>query len=160
MAADPLKNPTCIPAKSAAPNAVVSPTAGRSTGNPITSACSCMSKSLTHAPPSTRSRCMVTPASCCITPTTSATDIAIDSNAARAMWARVVARDSPMISPLAEGSQSGEPRPVRAGTSTTPPLSATLLASGSTSLAFWMIPRPSRSQLTIAPAMKTEPSNT
>ena len=90
--------------------------------------------------------------------TTSATDRAIDSSAARAMWPLPVAREIPITSPRAKGSQWGAPRPVSAGTTNTPPLSSTLRASGSISLACLIIPSPSRSQLTRLPATNTDPS--
>ena len=74
------------------------------------------------------------------------------------MCARVVPRVSPRSAPRAYGSQYGEPSPVNAGTNTTPSVSATLAASGPTSDAASMMPRPSRSHCTAAPVTKIEPS--
>ncbi len=71
----------------------------------------------------------------------------------------VVPRVRPEMSPRASGRQCGAPRPASAGTTTTPPESGTERASDSISLAVWMMPRPSRSHCTIAPAMKVEPSS-
>ena len=64
---------------------------------------------------------------------TSALWKAIASSAARAMCARVVPRDRPTIVPRAYASQCGLPRPAKAGTRYTPPVSGTLAASASTS---------------------------
>ncbi len=75
------------------------------------------------------------------------------------MCARVVPRVSPRSAPRAYGSQYGEPSPVNAGTNTTSPVSGTLAASGSTSDAASMIPRPSRSHWIAAPVTKMEPSS-
>ena len=83
---------------------------------------------------------------------------AIASSVARAMWAAVVPRVRPRIVPRAAASQCGAPSPVNAGTTTTPPVSGTEAASGSTSCSRSMIPSPSRSQSTAAPLTKTEPS--
>ena len=55
--------------------------------------------------------------------------------------------------------QCGLPMPVKAGTKYTPPLSATLAASASTSCEALMSPSPSRSHCTTAPAMNTLPSS-
>ena len=158
-AAASAKKPVAMPANSAAPRAVVSSIAGRSTGRPSTSACICMRRSLAAAPPSTRSRGRAAPASCSIAETTSATESEIAWSAARAIWAAVVPRVMPTSNPRACGSQKGAPRPVSAGTSITPPVSATLRASGSMSLARPMMPRPSRSHPTSEPATNTEPSS-
>ena len=54
---------------------------------------------------------------------TSRTSKAMASRVARTMWARVVPRVMPMIRPRACGSQCGAPRPVSAGTNTTPSVS-------------------------------------
>jgi hypothetical protein len=50
---------------------------------------------------------------------------AIDSSAARAMWATVLPRLKPTMAPLAEGFQYGAPSPVKDSTNTTPPESST-----------------------------------
>jgi hypothetical protein len=63
------------------------------------------------------------------------------------------------MSPRASGRQCGAPRPASAGTATTPPESGTDAASASISRALPMMPSPSRSHCTIAPAMKVEPSS-
>jgi hypothetical protein len=44
----------------------------------------------------------------------------------------------PTSVPRANGSQCGAPRPAKAGTSTTPPVSSHWRASGSTSGALWI----------------------
>ena len=80
------------------------------------------------------------------------------SRVALARCALVVARVSPMISPRADGSQSGAPRPVSAGTNTTPPESGTPAASCSVSPAEATRPSPSRSHCTAAPVTKIAPS--
>ena len=83
---------------------------------------------------------------------------AIASSAARARCARVVPRVMPAMSPRASGRQWGAPSPASAGTITTPPLSGTEAASASTSADRSMMPRPSRSHCTSAPATKALPS--
>ena len=52
---------------------------------------------------------------------------AMASTTARASWARPVPRVMPVIVPRARGSHHGLPRPVKAGTTVTPPLSGTEL---------------------------------
>ena len=52
----------------------------------------------------------------------------MDSSAARAMCAIVEPRVRPTMAPRASGCQYGAPRPVKAGTNMTPPLSGTLSA--------------------------------
>src|SRR2546427_3171230 len=76
------------------------------------------------------------------------------SNAARATCAAVVPRVTPASKPRAYGSQCGAPNPANAGTRYTPPVSSTCAASASTSDDDLMMPSPSRSQCTTAPAMK------
>jgi hypothetical protein len=83
---------------------------------------------------------------------------ATPSSTARAMWARVVPPVMPESRPLAPGRQCGAPSPARAGTKVTPSLWGTLAAKASISLALLMMPRPSRSHCTAAPAMNAEPS--
>ena len=68
-------------------------------------------------------------------------------------------RVMPTIVPRAYGSHHGEPRPVNAGTTYTPPLSGTLAASGPISAASSMMPRPSRSHWIAAPVTKIAPSS-
>ncbi|OPZ05783.1 MAG: hypothetical protein BWZ09_00883 [Alphaproteobacteria bacterium ADurb.BinA305] len=85
--------------------------------------------------------------------------MAIASSAARAMCAAPLPRDRPSRVPRACGSQYGAPSPVKAGTSTTPPLSGTLAAKASTSDARFTSPRPSRNHCTTAPPMNTLPSS-
>src|SRR4029079_15556019 len=80
------------------------------------------------------------------------------STTARARWARVVPRVMPTIVPRAYGSHHGEPRPVNAGTTYTPPASGTDAASGPISAASRMTPRPSRSHWISAPVTKIAPS--
>ena len=75
-----------------------------------------MRKSFCVAPPSTRRRRILTPASRFIASTTSLDWNAIDSSAARARWARVVPLVSPHQMPLASGRQYGAPSPTNAGT--------------------------------------------
>ncbi len=91
--------------------------------------------------------------------TTSRVWNAIASTTARAMCARVVPRVMPTTVPRAYGSQSGAPSPANAGTTNTPPVSSTEAASGPTSEASAMIPRPSRSHCTAAPVTKIAPSS-
>ncbi len=84
---------------------------------------------------------------------------AIASTQARAIWARPAPRVRPVTMPRARGSHHGLPRPVRAGTKVTPPLSGTDAASGPTSAADAMMPSPSRSHWMAAPDTKAEPSS-
>ena len=84
---------------------------------------------------------------------------AIASTQARASWARPAPRVSPVTMPRARGSHHGLPRPVRAGTKVTPPLSGTEAASGPTSAAVEMMPSPSRSHWIAAPETKADPSS-
>src|SRR5438309_11211053 len=63
------------------------------------------------------------------------------------------------VVPRAYGSHQGAPRPVRAGTKTTPPVSGTEAAIGPASDAASMRCRPSRSHWIAAPVMKIDPSN-
>ena len=88
----------------------------------------------------------------------SRTEKAMASTTARASWARPVPRVMPVTVPRARGSHHGLPSPVKAGTTVTPPLSATEPASGPRSSARSMIPSPSRSHWTAAPETKVEPS--
>ena len=74
------------------------------------------------------------------------------------MWARVVPRVRPMMRPRACGSQCGAPRPVSAGTNTTPSLSGTVAAMAAVSAADPTIWSPSRSHCTAAPVTKIAPS--
>ena len=67
-------------------------------------------------------------------------------------------RVMPTIVPRADGSQSGAPSPVNAGTKTTPPESGTVPASASVSAAAPISPSPSRSHCTAAPVTKIAPS--
>ncbi len=80
------------------------------------------------------------------------------STTARARWARPVPLVMPSTVPRAYGSHQGLPRPVNAGTNTTPSLSSIDSASGPTSADSAMIPRPSRSHCTAAPVTKMAPS--
>src|SRR4029077_18197735 len=75
--------PNAIPARPAAPSAVVSTMSGRSTGTPRTSAWNCMSQSLVEAPPSTRSAGTDRCAAPAIAASSSARAKAIASSAAR-----------------------------------------------------------------------------
>ena len=85
--------------------------------------------SITDAPPSTRRSVIGVPLASTIASTTSRVWYAIASTTARAMCA-FVPRVMPRIAPRAYGSHHGEPSPVNAGTTYTPPLSGTLSASG------------------------------
>src|SRR2546425_5585646 len=100
----------------------------------------------------------LSPESFCIASSTSALWKAIDSSAARAMCAREVPRVRPSIAPRARGSQCGAPRPTKAGTRYTPPLSRTLAASLSISEEDEKNCNSSRSHCTTAPPMNTLPS--
>ena len=137
-------------------------TFGRTTGMPSRSAWNCISRSLTEAPPSTRSSATGAPpaatTSLLIASSSAALWKAIDSSAARAMWAIVEPRVRPTMVPRASGFQCGAPRPVKAGTNITPPLSGTLSASCLHLAARLDRRRPSRSHCTTAPPMKTLPS--
>ena len=84
----------------------------------------------TAGPSPTRRRRRASPAArvplaAVIASTTSAVWNAIASTTARAMCARVVPRVMPTIVPRAYGSHHGEPSPVNAGTTNTPPVSGT-----------------------------------
>src|SRR5436190_13354970 len=81
------------------------------------------------------------------------------SNAARARCFAVTPRVSPRIAPRAYESQCGAPSPENAGTKKTPAESGTCDASNSESFDDRIIPKPSRSHCTTAPAMNTLPSN-
>ncbi len=84
---------------------------------------------------------------------------AIASTQARASCARPAPRVRPVTRPRAWGSHHGLPRPVRAGTKVTPPLSGTDEARGPTSSTEETMPRPSRSHWMAAPDTKVEPSS-
>ena len=71
------------------------------------------------------------------------------------VWKRV----RPQITPRASGRQRGAKRPEKAGTITQPSLSGTLAASSSTSAAYSISPRLSRSHCTSAPVTAIEPSS-
>ena len=71
----------------------------------------------------------------------------------------MVPREMPRIVPRACGSQSGAPRPVSAGTKTTPPESGTERASASLCSAEEMMPSPSRNHWMAAPVTKIAPSS-
>ena len=113
---------------------------------------------MAEAPPSTRSWVIVRPASDCI-----AGQIHVlqrDRLQRRpARCARVVPRVIPEMTPRASGRQCGAPSPTSAGTMVTPPESGTERASVSISGALAMMPSPSRSHCTSAPAMKALPSS-
>src|SRR5512143_2260328 len=64
----------------------------------------------------------------------------------------------PTMVPRAYGSHHGDPRPVKAGTTNTPPESVTEAASGPISAAEEMMPSPSRSHWMAAPVTKMAPS--
>ena len=81
------------------------------------------------------------------------------SSAARAMCADVVPRVSPTMVPRAYGSQCGAPSPAKAGTKYTPPVSGNAARALRPRRAERMIPSPSRSHCTTAPAMKMLPSS-
>jgi hypothetical protein len=83
---------------------------------------------------------------------------ASDSSAARTTWARVVPRVSPNRAPRTSGRQYGAPRPTKAGTITTPPVSRTRRAIASLSPALAITWSPSRNHCIAAPAMNTLPS--
>ena len=138
----------------AAPRAVVSTISGRSTGSPTWLAWNWHNQSLAAAPPSTRSA-----ESSGIVSSTSRTSKAMASRVARTMWARVVPRVMPRMVPRACGSQWGAPRPVSAGTKTTPSVSSTVRATASVSAALPTIWSPSRSHCTAAPVTKIAPSS-
>ena len=111
------------------------------------------------APPSTRSEASERPRSRVMASRRSVFCWAMPMRDARAMWAFVVARVSPVMEPRASGRQWGAPRPVRAGTTMTPASSSTLRASGSIWDDVSMMPRLSLSHWTRAPATKALPSS-
>ena len=118
--------PSARPARYAAPSAVVSWFAGRRTGTPSRSAWN-WQQQVHHRRAAVDAQlgdgaCRSRAA---IASTTSAVWNAIASTTARARCARVVPRVMPTIVPRAYGSHHGEPRPVNAGTTYTPPVSAT-----------------------------------
>ena len=119
----------------------------------------CNSRLLTAAPPSTRSSVIGAAASPIIAVSRAALWKAIDSSAARAMWATVVPRLRPRIAPFAAGIQYGAPSPVKEGTNITPPESGTDAARFSMSPECDTTCKPSRSHCTTAPPMKTLPSS-
>ena len=80
------------------------------------------------------------------------------SRAARTTWARPVPRVMPMRVPRLYMSHQGAPRPVKAGTRYTPPVSFTDLAMPSLSAAVEMSFISSRSHWMVAPPMNTLPS--
>ncbi len=125
-----------------------------STGRRTTSAWNCIRNALRLAPPSARRTS--TPAGC--DSRTSATWCAIPSSVARAMWPRVVPPEMPAISPRASASQCGVPSPASAGTNMTPPVDPASTASRSASSGPETMPSPSRSHVTAAPLVSTEPS--
>ena len=84
---------------------------------------------------------------------------AIDSMTARVMCALVLPRVIPRIVPRAYGSHHGEPRPVKAGTTYTPPESLTLSAMAPASAAVSITWMPSRSHWMAAPVTKIAPSS-
>ena len=110
------------------------------------------------APPSARSAESGDEQAAAMASVMSRTWNAIASTQARAIWALPAPRVRPVTMPRAVGSHQGLPRPVRAGTKMTPPLSGTDAASGPTSAAASMMPSPSRSHWIAAPETKAEPS--
>ena len=74
------------------------------------------------------------------------------------MWARVVPRVRPTIVPRAYMSQYGAPSPVKAGTTTTPPVSGTPAARSLMAGADGISPISSRSHWIVLPPLKTLPS--
>ena len=147
-----------MPARNATPRAVASWSTGRRTGTPLTSAWNWHRRSMTLAPPSTRSSVTRRPAARTAS-STSAVCQAMASTAARTTCARVVPRVSPTRAPRAPGSHHGEPRPVSAGTNTTPPVSGTPAAIAAASPDVESRPRPSRSHCSAAPVTKIDPSS-
>ena len=150
--------PQPTPASIAAPSAVVSTNAGRSTASPSMSARSWASQPFEDIPPSILSTSHGAP-SAAKQAIRSWVWCAIASRAARATWARPVAKLRPEMAPLASGRQCGAPRPLCAGTICTPPLSGTDRASASVSAELPSSPRSSRSHLTRLPATNIEPSS-
>ena len=82
----------------------------------------------------------------------------MDSSAARMMWSRPVPRVSPSMAPRAYISQCGAPRPVKAGTTYTPPLPDTFRAKYSLSAASVIRCSSSRIHWITAPPTNTLPS--
>ena len=81
------------------------------------------------------------------------------SRVARTTISRLVPRVRPTMAPRACMSQCGAPRPAKAGTTYTPPVSRTPRAMASVSAASRTSPSPSRSHWIAAPAMNTLPSS-
>ena len=90
--------------------------------------------------------------------TTSAHWYAMASSAERMIWARPVPRVRPTSVPRAYMSQCGAPRPAKAGTRYTPPVSAIEAAIRSESAVRSRIFSSSRSHCSTAPPMNTLPS--
>jgi len=111
------------------------------------------------APPSARSRVRGEEDAAAMASVMSRTWKAMASTVARAICARPTPRVIPVTMPRASGSHHGLPRPVSAGTNTTPPLSGTEAASGPVSAAASMTPSPSRSHWMAAPETKADPSS-
>jgi EmrB/QacA subfamily drug resistance transporter len=143
--------PAASPAMVAAPIAVESGRALRSTRTPARSARRWAIQSERERPPSMRSISRVPIAS-----VASATWCSTPSTTARAMSARVVPRLSPSTEPRAAASQLGLPKPCRAGTQITPgPPSR---SSASSSLPAGSVPT-RVNQSTAAPAVGMNPSS-
>mmetsp|Transcript_25821 Transcript_25821/g.65399 ORF Transcript_25821/g.65399 Transcript_25821/m.65399 type:complete len:205 (-) Transcript_25821:1121-1735(-) len=115
----PDHTPAPMPAATAAPAAVVSTSAGRSTSTPRRSAWYCSSGSDMLTPPSTRSAASFTPLlapSAAIASATSLAWKAIPSSTARATCALVWRSVRPTSEARASSRQCGARRPLKAGT--------------------------------------------
>ena len=108
--------PAEIPAKPAAPNAVVSTIGGRRTETSLRLLWNSISQLFLEAPPSTLSSLMLIWESFSIAFRTSTVPYAIASRAALTRWFLPVPRVIPKIAPFAFGNHLGAPNPTKAGT--------------------------------------------
>src|SRR5215213_3009661 len=114
---------------------------------------------MTDAPPSTRRSVIGVPLAFTIASMASRVWYAIDSTTARVILALVLPRVIPTMVPRAYGSHHGDPSPVNAGTTYTPPESLTLSATDPASAALSITWMPSRSHWIAAPVTKIAPSS-
>ena len=144
--------PTAIPARNAAPRVVASSTGDTSIGRPQASARAWVKTGFAVMPPSTRRVSMGSPESVSADSSRSAPRWAMPSSTARTSSGRPLPRVSPVNVPRAPKSQTGVPRPRRAGTNQTSPVSSQAAATVAEWAASSMIRRSSRSHSMQVPA--------
>mmetsp|Transcript_15041 Transcript_15041/g.37588 ORF Transcript_15041/g.37588 Transcript_15041/m.37588 type:complete len:244 (+) Transcript_15041:41-772(+) len=154
----PSHTPAPRPAHMAAPAAVVSTSAGRSTSMLSRSACDWSSGSDILTPPSTRMALSAAPVSATIESTTSFAWWAMPSRTARDTCLRSCASVRPTSVPRASSRQCGASSPPKAGTKYSPCAWSTSAASSETSEAYRSMPRESRNQLIPTAQLATAPS--